>query len=524
MSVLGVNINGSILGNSLQEMLTAQEIQPGDQPSYSLCKTIYMYHPLGSKMAESPIAMAQSQKREISVPNSPEDRVRNAFTEQHEKDGIDDRIMNVMALSRVYGIASIAALAGGVAPNVPLDSKKLWEYDIAWNVLDPLNTAGSLVLNQDANALDFQKVTAISVSGVPYHRSRSITVMNERPIYIGYTSSAFGYVGRSVYQRALFPLKSFVQTMVTDDMVSRKAGVLIAKLKQPGSIIDNLMQTMAGIKRALLKEAATNNVISVSTDEDIETLNMQNLDGAYSLARKNILENIAVAADMPAKLLNSETFAEGFGEGTEDAKNVARFIDRIREQMNPLYRFFDRFTMHRAWNPEFYKIIQSEFSEYKGVPYERAFFQWQNSFATEWPSLLTEPPSEKIKVDDVKLKAIIAMLEVLMPALDPDNKAAVIAWAQDNFNELKLLFQNPLLLDFDALEAYVPPAPPASLEEPKEPKPFAAQDAQPRISRARRAIERLDAAENDLFATVAARESRAKSAMNGRAGMNGRAQ
>ena len=390
--------------------------------------------------------------------------------------------------------------------NIPLDPKKLWQYDLSFNVFDPLNTAGSLVLNQDANALDFQKVTGISVSGVPYHRSRSITMMNERPIFIGYTTSAFGYVGRSVYQRALFPMKSFVQTMVTDDMVSRKAGVIIAKMGQPGSIIDNLMQTMAGIKRALLKEAATNNVISVAKDEYIETLNMQNLDGAYGMARKDILENIAVAADMPAKLLNSETFAEGFGEGTEDAKNVARYVDRIRRQMGPLYRFFDRITMHRAWNPEFYATVQAEFPDYKAVPYERAFFQWQNSFAAAWPSLLTEPPSEKIKVDDVKLKALIAMVEVLLPNMDPDNKAAVIAWAQDNFNELKLLFQNPLILDFEALKAYVPPAPP---KEFGEPKPFAATDAQG-LTRVRRALSRLDAAENDLFSSVAAEAARSR--------------
>ena len=47
---------------------------------------------------------------------------------------------------------------------------------------------------------------------------------------------------------------------------------------------------------------------------------------AINMARKNILENISVAADMPAKLLNAETFAEGFGDVSEDAKNVARHI------------------------------------------------------------------------------------------------------------------------------------------------------------------------------------------------------
>ena len=37
--------------------------------------------------------------------------------------------------------------------------------------------------------------------------------------------------------------------MITDDMVTVKAGVIIAKVKQPGSVVDNLMKFAAGTKR-----------------------------------------------------------------------------------------------------------------------------------------------------------------------------------------------------------------------------------------------------------------------------------
>ncbi len=305
-------------------------------------------------------------------------------------------------------------------------------------------------------------------------------MMNEDPLYINYTTSAFGFVGRSVYQRSLYPLKSFLQTMITDDMVSRKAGLLIAKLKQAGSIINNLMSTMAGQKRQLVKEGETNGVLSISAsdNEDVTSLNLQNVNDAMTASRKNILENIAVSADMPAKLLNSETFAEGFGEGTEDAKAVARYIDRVRVAMQPLYDFFDQVCMYRAWNPEFYKTIQAEFSdEYGSMGYTQAFYQWTNSFAAQWPSLLTEPDSEKIKVDDVKLKAVIAMLEALLPNLDPENKTSAILWACDNFNELKLMFQSPLVLDAEALATYVPPVMPGM--EGEESGETVAEDGKP---------------------------------------------
>src|SRR5262249_30514650 len=162
-------------------------------------------------------------------------------------------------------------------PNTPVDYETIWQKKVTFNVLDPLNTAGSLVLNQDPNSFDFLKPADVSVGGRPYHRSRIVVVMNEEPIYIAYTSSAFGFVGRSVFQRALFPLKSFVQSMITDNLVSVKAGVIVAKMATPTSAIDGVLDALFAQKRQIVKEAAVGNVISIGTDENIESLNLVNI-------------------------------------------------------------------------------------------------------------------------------------------------------------------------------------------------------------------------------------------------------
>jgi hypothetical protein len=459
-------ISGTTLGTSLSELLNADEIVPGTEPSYQICKAIYAYHPLGAKMAESPVRMAQSQRRELVIQKGPEERVREAFEAEWEALGADRHIFNVMRTARIYGVGSLAMLTEGVPADRPINFEQLADAKISFNVFDPLNTSGSLVLNQDPNAMNFQKSASIAVQGTNYHRSRSCVILNEDPLYIQYTNSAFGYVGRSVYQRALYPLKSFLQSMITDDMVTLKSGVLVAKMKQAGSIVDRVMASAAGIKRELLKEAQNKNVISISPEEDIESLNLQNIDGANMMARKNILENIAVSADMPAKLLNSETFVEGFGEGTEDAKQVARYIDRVRIEMAPLYEFFDKIVQWRAWNAEWYKTIQADFPEYKNVPYKQAFYDFVNSFRASWPNLLTEPDSEKIKVEDVKFRAVISLVEALLPKADPENTALIFQWAADNFNEQSLLFTSPLNLDYEALANYEPPQQ-AGAEEPQ---------------------------------------------------------
>jgi len=464
-----LTFDGSVLSNPLQEFLMCEGLQAGDPASYQLCKTIYEWHPYGLKMAQKPLRIAMSDSREITVSAAPGDAVRDAFIAEWEALDVDGHIMNVGTLARVYGIASCVYGAPGVDTNKPIEPTDLPGLKIYFNDLDPLNTSGSLVLNQDPNSPDFQKHAAIAVAGKPYHRSRSVTIMNEKPIYISYTSSGFGFVGRSVYQRALYPLKSFIRTMITDDMVVTKAGVIVAKMKPAGSIVNNLMQKAAGLKRALLQEAQTNNVLSISIEESIETLDMTNIEMALTTPRKNILENIAAADDMPARMLTEETLAEGFGEGSEDAKKEALYIDRIRMWLRPLYEFFEPIVMYRAWSPAFFATMQAQFPDiYGDVSYEEAFTAWRNSFKATWPSTLKEPESEKSKSDKVKLDSITGLLAALMPSMDPENKAILIGWAADNFNDLRSLFTSPLELDLEALEAYVPPEPEAGGEPPEK--------------------------------------------------------
>lgn len=467
--------NTSNLGSALQSLLISDEIVPGSAPSYELAKVIYEWHPLGGKMADAPISMAQSQPREISVPTGPEDRLKKAFEDEWRALSCDKLIANLMRLSRVYGIASIALMPkDGGDPNQEVKFENLYkEPDLNFNVFDPLNTSGSLVLSQQPNSAEFLKVPdTIRVSGQSYHRTRTVVKLNEEPIYLGYTTSAYGYVGRSVYQRALFPLRSYVQSMKTDDLIVFKSGVIVAKMNPAGSIVSGPMQSLFRGKRDVVKQAQTGNVISISPDEEIESLNLQNLDGAYTLARTNILKNIATAADMPARLLENETLTEGFGEGVEDAKAIASYIDRIRIDMQPIYEFFDNIVQWRAWNPDFYAAIQADFPEdYGGVEFKDAFFKWRNAFVAQWPNLLTEPDSEKAKNDDIRMKGMVAWVEALAPILDPENKAVLVGWVQDNLNEREDMFPVPLLLDLDALAAYEPPVP--EVGGGGEPKPKA---------------------------------------------------
>ncbi|HFP4380719.1 TPA: phage portal protein [Escherichia coli] len=465
-----MNEDDIAIGSCSPELITlldSDDIQPGMSAGYQTCKTIYLFHPLGGKMVDRPIKMAMNESRTVHISQAYgiEQRLRDAFEREWKALGADKHIANAARISRIYGVSAIAMLVDNQEPSSAVDYRTLYKHNVTFNILDPLNTAGSIVLNQDPNAHDFQKVDGIRVEGKPYHKSRCVVQQNEDPIYLAYNSAAFGFTGRSVYQRALFPLKSFIQTMRTDDMVSVKGGLLVTKIQGPSSVVNNMMQKLSGIKRMMLKRGKTGEVLQIGANDSIESIDLSNLEKPLDSSRNHILENIAAAADMPAIILNSETFAQGFGEGTEDARSVAVYIDNIREWLEPLYDYFIRICQYRAWSIEFFNSLRADFPELKNT-YSLYFSSWINNFEYRWPSSLKEPESEKVKVDEIRFKAIVSMLEVLLPQVntDDENRALLIEWAQTNANANESLFPQRLDLDIDSLKANRP-------EQPRDEEP-----------------------------------------------------
>lgn len=451
-----INIDGQGFGNAFQAIMGCDEIQLGDAPSYQMCKTIYAYHPLGPKLAEAPIKMAQSQSREITVAKGPTDVARDAHAKEWNEIGVDDIIFDVVRQSRIYGISSVALVVEGEDPSTPLKFDEIWNKKIAFNVFDPLITAGSLTYSQQPNSFSYQKTTGeLVVQGQRYHPTRTAVQLNERPLFIEWTTSAYGFVGRSVYQRTLYPLQSYLQTMKTDDMVARKAGIIVAAIKAAGSIVNRLMEGAASIKRNIVKEAQTGNVINIEPEESITGIDLTNVNAAMQQSRQDILNNIAAGAGMPAILVNEETFAEGFGEGTEDAKHVALYIEQFRKEIRKLYEYFDNIVQFRAWNIEFFEGLQKEYPEtYGGREFSDVFSEWQTAFSATWPSLIVEPDSEKAKKDDITLKGAVSAVEILLPQADPVNKATIITWFADTLNTLQNVFPVPLMIDAEAMAEY----------------------------------------------------------------------
>jgi hypothetical protein len=117
-----------------------------------------------------------------------------------------------------------------------------------------------------------------------------------------------------------------------------------------------------------------------------------------------------------------------------------------------VYRFLDRIVMHRAWNPDFVKMLKRKFPEkYGDMSYKEAFYEMANSYQAVWPSYLREPDSDQVKVDDTKMKAAISIYQILEFSLDPENKARLMQWICDAITNNKLLYSSPLTFDYKTL-------------------------------------------------------------------------
>ncbi len=449
---------GSGFSSMLWQLLVADEIIPGTAPGYNTCKTVYSYHPLGRKMVELPLEKAFSQPRTITF-SDPRVTIADELVRRYQKEwarigglGGNTIIFRVAVLSRIYGVGSLLCGTRDQDPNTPLELDTLHKQDLYFSMLDPLNTAGSLVLQQDPTAPDFLQPQQIWAAGKNLHRTRTAVLIHEQPIWIEWTDSAFGFIGRSVYQRALFPMRSYILSMVADNEIQRKLMLLIAKMKAPGSVLDKVALNMFGVRRRQLKDSATGNVLSIGENESIEAINLEHTDKGGTYSRNNIIRNIAAASGMPAILLLDERIADGFGEGKEDAKEIGIYIDGIRQSLQGAFNFMDNIVQRRAWNPEWYKTyVQSTYPEYKSVSYDAALYQWTDAFEASWPSLYQPTEAEQLESECKKVDEAIKVYEALSQDVDPENKAALMAWLQDIVHDTKLFSRTDIELDPDSL-------------------------------------------------------------------------
>ncbi|WP_342656836.1 DUF1073 domain-containing protein [Pantoea sp. RSPAM1] len=457
MAEIQINTN---LSSELMQILDSEAIKPGTDVGYNTCKLLWQFHPLGGKLVEKPINMAMCKPRSYNVETDPDERVVRQFREVWERMGLNEKIKNLFYVSRCYGAAAIGVGTDGVTCKDPLPTFGLREEDVYINVWDPLNAAGSMVTNQNPNSRFFQQANAtLKIASKNWHPSRTRKIFNGTPIYLEYQNSTFGFTGRSVFQRVLYPMKSYIGTMVANNLVAKKAGVLVAKTEQNGSVASGIMAAATGKKRENVKISENEGVLSIGTKDDIESLNLQNIDKALSTARDNIISDISAGSDVPAILIKEEAFSNGFGEGKEDSKAISQYVDGVRQLIEPVMDYFERLVRYIAWNEDFYTSLKNDYPDIITEDYQTTFRMWEREFDAGWQELVEESPDKRRESDSKVVQQAGVLFSIMAPQLDPENRAMAAEWLASVTNATETYGDSPMIIDKEALSKYQPPPP-----------------------------------------------------------------
>ncbi|ARF49828.1 anti-CBASS protein Acb1 family protein [Pantoea stewartii] len=457
MAEIQINTN---LSSELMQILDSDAIKPGTDVGYNTCKLLWQFHPLGGKLVEKPINMAMCKPRSYNVETDPDERVVRQFREVWERMGLNEKIKNLFYVSRCYGAAAIGVGTDGVTCKDPLPTFGLREEDVYINVWDPLNAAGSMVTDQNPNSRFFQQANAtLKIASKSWHPSRTLKIFNGTPIYLEYQNSTFGFTGRSVFQRVLYPMKSYIGTMVANNLVAKKAGVLVAKTEQNGSVASGIMAAATGKKRENVKISENEGVLSIGTKDDIESLNLQNIDKALSTARDNIISDISAGSDVPAILIKEEAFSNGFGEGKEDSKAISQYVDGVRQVIEPVMDYFERLVRYIAWNEDFYTSLKNDYPDIITEDYQTTFRMWEREFDAGWQELVEESPDKRRESDSKVVQQAGALFSIMAQQLDPENRAMAAEWLASVTNATETYGDSPMIIDKEALSKYQPPPP-----------------------------------------------------------------
>ncbi|KWB16516.1 hypothetical protein WL32_28305 [Burkholderia cepacia] len=430
-----------VRNTQLYRNLVEEVIEPDSGLSYQLAKQIYLQHPMGQRIVDGVINLAFSQERTITgIP----DDAKRAFTDAWAAHRADTAIKNVARHARIFGVGTLVDLGDG-----------------SFKIYDPLLTAGSLVGNLDPLAKDFLNPSDPVVQGTEFNGTNSIVVRNAASMYLAYSQSAMSYAGRSVYFNMLGLLASFLVSCDVDTLVLRKAGVLVAKTKSQGSAMNRLSQWWQKRKASMVRRAMNGNVLAIEVEESIETLNLQNTSDAMTTARNNVISNIATALDAPAVILKNDVLTNGFGEGSEDSKIIAQYVERYRGELEHLFDWMTPRIQALAWTAEWYASFQLANPAYASISYASAIGYWKNQMKSKWPNFLVEPDSEKVKREESAFNAYMQIYEKLQAGIRNAETRRQLAQAiieLTDSDEMKTLLPLPIDLTFTD-EDFEEPAP-----------------------------------------------------------------
>ena len=393
--------------NDLFKLL--EKIEADGRLSWQECADLYRLFPLGRRLAEKIVDKALTGERTLYFGERAPEELKKRFLEVSRKCGQDEAVRQTLIFSRIYGTAVLYA----VSEESPLDSTlnvlTARNEGLLFKAGDPL--AVQVQFNQDPRSFRYLSPESAKIRGVKIDKTRCYVCFNGTPMYLQYSNSGFNYGGRSVYENQIPVIRVWAQTLRSMGRMGNRASGIFAFFR-------NLRKGGANVAAAshsleLVKSVDATGGVALGSEDKIEfptTSGIGDLDTLMS----RIEREIVTASDTPLSILLDERLANGFGNGSEDYKQLVQDLKSYRERyIRPLYTFSDIIVAAKAFTPEFLsEVIRDNPDIYQGYTVSHVYNDILEAlsfdFGELYPQSGKEIAEEESIVLDVANKAVTA--------------------------------------------------------------------------------------------------------------------
>lgn len=296
--------------------------------SYKDCQNLYSYIPLAKRIVNLPVKIAINN---MNIKWGSED-------EYKDEEGLKDIDINYLktlctdyiSKVRLYGYSVLLPLVGPEDnANKPLMKSEIYDKEIRYNILDPLN----LTVNIDNNpaSYNFKRITSIRVNNGPVIHSNRALALNNRlnNLYLQYNNASYNYVGLSELQIA-FPLINLLATSITsmERQLLHSSIMVVEEEKGSTNVNTQAMSTQAD----LLSQVKQDSVVLLRNGLKLNQFQLNNFDSIGNVIDK-INNLISLSVDIPSALFCDETLSNGFGDGSNESQIVEMYLTDIRNSL-----------------------------------------------------------------------------------------------------------------------------------------------------------------------------------------------
>lgn len=379
--------------------------------SYDECKDIYLHWPLGKRVVTSLTNFALSAKRDISFNDLPIQCVK-LYEDTLDSFKVVQIVKQAGNYARMYGMSAIFVAHKKVKPNKPLSYDDLNPNDLSFNVLDPLNLAG-IQINQDPTSVAYQKVTKVIVNGQNVHPTRILILFNDIPLYLRWIPSTYSWGSPSVFENMKSLIKSWNRCVIALERMATKAGSIIVKHRD-SAVLNSITVRAAEATLDQIRNMQNDGIASLEKDASIELFNLTGCDVVDSIIEQMNKLILLALADTPSNILLDKNLAEGFAEGSEDAKVMTMAIDSFRERsLTPAYKFLDFYLLRTCFRQNTISQLKADFhNDLKTVDSSSLKEKILQGYSWEYGSLIPEKDSEKAQTLSTHLDTLGKLKEM----------------------------------------------------------------------------------------------------------------